>query len=902
MIPHVPGETFYGWEDAKMGYKVVTYETPEQLMHPTSRFGPYRDAIHITATNSLRDGMEESSNELFRWFHDPVISFADLSRVLGGGWYRPGTELHQFILLSEALRLHVEQGHVEHLDIHSAVDKNQGQLLSTMRTLREAGVDADTLSFSRDQVSMEEKTFIRLYGAMETSGAFKKFDDWMTRFDEDIIGCFTDLLEEALTERGKTHPHILHGGPGVGLGCDSDLRGLVERRFAHQKKIVLHGFYFLLPIQKKIFDMLSREVEVIHVVNHVDGFKRGFEPIERFLDFSNTPSEKALDIPYPVNMHAKRFLEALNGRFEEGEESKGEVYRFKNLYQFKEYARRDTHHLVSPKAHKIRGYMSDLDEMGRQQLSRYPFGRFLLDIHRLNNGRYDTRSDSYISSENLSIERIQRIFQSGFLLIDGVQATCYLRPLIRVSRLLEREKEFDGWTRKLDELISIKEDIEQRLRAKHSEFDGDLDHRLYARPHEMISHLNVSIEEIEAIKKGLQVIRELYQKLFKDERANIKDYVEVLDGHITGEIMPGLQNAADKRIAEEVRDSLKELQDSPLEAVDRRDLVRGLEFFLAGRPEEDGYESEVNGREQGQKGDLVKAMLNSDGLQFSQKRQIHFCVMDQKSFPYTQSMSLWPLKSERTQYLFETNVALSQLKVRKDLEFEIACYLLYLLMCNGVHLKFSFIQEFEKDKALAPSFYLNLMGLTEAPPDSMDDKDESDEMEDQEVASPVKITLTSNDRVFVGTVKRTYEYCKKRAAYSYLFDERPVFESEFHEGFVFQNLLLLGRCGDREREARWDRRVSSLFPHLSETKKKMWTAKHHLYWDEHPSSSKGKNFHLGQVRYVIPRTEVTLFGTRSRGWNVFDGAGLEQSIIANPGPHCKYCPFEKMCRESSRKV
>ncbi|MGY0210135.1 hypothetical protein, partial [Bacillus subtilis] len=67
----------------------TTYETPEQLMHPASRFGPYRDAIHITATNSLRDGMEESSNELFRWFHNPVISFADLSRVMGGGWYRP---------------------------------------------------------------------------------------------------------------------------------------------------------------------------------------------------------------------------------------------------------------------------------------------------------------------------------------------------------------------------------------------------------------------------------------------------------------------------------------------------------------------------------------------------------------------------------------------------------------------------------------------------------------------------------------------------------------------------------------------------------------------------------------------------------------------------------------------
>lgn len=897
MIPHVPGETFCGWGDEKMGYKIMTYETPEQLMHPASRFGPYRDAIHITATNSLRDGMQQSNNELVSWLHAPIISFADLARVMGHGWFQSETEFQQFILLSEALRLHVEQGQVEHVDIHSAVDKNQAMLLSTMRTLREAGICSEEISFPGEEISMEEKTFIRLYRELEASNAFETFDDWMAMFERDVLGCFSNLLDHALTERVKTNPDM---GPGWKLDRDSDIKGFVGQRFTRPKKVVLHGFYFLLPIQKRIFDILSREVDVVHVVNHIEGFRRGFEPVERFLDLSGTPRFNALDIRYPVNVHAKRFLEALNGQFEEGEEKNGDVYRFKNLYQFKEYAKQEKHILVSPKAHKIRGYMSDLEEMGRQQLSRYPFGRFLLDVHRLNTGRYDAESDAYTSSEDLSIERVQRIFQSGFLIIEGVQATHYLKPLMRVSRLLEREKGFEGWFRKLDELIALKMEIERKLRAKHDRFDGDLDHRLYARPHEMVGHLKVSIEEIEIIKKGLQVIQDLYRKLFKAERANIKDYVGVLNNHITGEIMPSLQNEADKKIAEEVIESLRELQESPLEVVDQRDLVRGLEFFLAGRPEEDGYESEINGREQSGSQDLVQAMLNSDGLQFSTNRQIHFCVMDQKSFPYTQTMNLWPLKPERMQSLFEKSVALSQLKIRKDLEFEIACYLFYLLMCNGIHLKFSFIQEFEKEKALAPSFYLELMGLSVAPPATIEEGAATDEEEEEHPRDPVEILLESNNRFFEGTVKDTYKICTKRAVYSFLYDDHPVFESEFHEGFVFQGLLLLGRDREKEKEERWRNRVGRLFPHLSETKKMMLDAHYHQFWDK--KGYRERYIYLEGERYELPQKEITLFGRLPRGPHGFEGYVRQQSVTATPGQHCMYCPFEKICRESSRKV
>ncbi|TCI49689.1 MULTISPECIES: hypothetical protein [unclassified Exiguobacterium] len=880
-----------------MGYKVMTYETPEQLMHPDSLFKSYQDGVHITATNSLKIGMIESNTELIKWLDGPVISFADLAKESGNRWFRSSTELQQFTLLSKVLREHVAGGRVEHAEIHSAVDKNRGLILSTMRMLRESGVTSDWFDKIFEELSSEEKTFVLLYQRMESEGAFSAFDDWILSFENDVVGQFADLLEIVLSNMTKKGDDAFRGGAGCNIDTEEDASEIVSKRFLQKRVIILHGFYFLLPIQKRLFDRLSDHIEVVHIVNHLDGFERGFEPIERFLSYDDTPKVKALNIPYPVNAHAKRFLNALNGRIEDSTEPFGEIYRFRNLYQFKEYAKKDKHHLVSPKAHVIRGYMSELDEMEKQQLSRYPLGRFLLDVHQLNNGRYDTGSNSYVTSENLAVSRIQRIFQSGFLIIDGIQATRYLKALMRVSRLLEQENDFDGWISMLDEIREMKMEIETRLKKKYRHFGGDLDHRLYSRPHEMISHLNVSFEELDAIKKGILGVRDLYLKLFKDQQTNIKDYVNILDQHITDEILPGLQNEADRKVAEEVRTALIDLQESSLETVDQRDLVSGLEFFLAGKPEEDEYVSEMNGRGGKEQGSLVQAMLNSDGLQYAQNRQVHFCVMDQKSFPYTQAMNLWPLKSERTRILFEKSIELSQLGIRKELEFEIACYLFYLLMCNGVHLKFSFIKELEKEKSLAPSFYLTLMGLEVTPPKPIE-IEQNAEKEEEESVLTYPTSIESNVRVFNGVVKKTYNYCAKRVIYSFMFEDRPVFESEFHEGFVFQNLLLLGKGDDGIISDSWRHGVNSLFPHLTKTKKDMLNALHQKYWGDKRVWK--EQIYLGGEKYSMPQREITLFGKNPRPMRGYTEKTSELPIKANPGLHCIYCPFEKICVDASR--
>lgn len=881
-----------------MPYKIITYETADQLMHPDSEFLPYRDAIHITATNSLKQGIVNNNDDFRKWIGDEVYSFSELSQTIGDGWFAPSTELHQYTILSQVLHQFSDEEKVRHHPMHGAIDKDQETVLSTIRFLRESGITSRNLS-SLATASDEEQTFYYAVKEMERLEVFKKFDDWIDGFSDATLDVFEDALVE-LVDKGKENR--------VDNERQSEAKHIVKHLFRSRKVIVLHGFYFLMPIQKMIFDRLSEWIEVIHVVNYIEGYERGFEPVEKFLDMKNTTHVKALRHNYPINIHAKNFLGILNGMFDD--EVEGDIYRFTNLYQFRKYIADEDHVLVSPRAGTLKGYMEDPDSPRELQLSRYPFGSFLLDIHRLNVGRYDVVDGEYKNTDEVTADLLQRIFSSGFLLVKGKSSKIYLTGLRRISPLIEKNASFEQWYEELGQIkeqrkVLTKEfgipDFERRQKNERNLKD----HHMYNHPFESIGHLSVQDEEIDGIIEGMQAIETLYQKLFNSNEGKMKElgkvdiesYVELLDGHIQSEILPHITQEADKRIVESVREALDDLKDSPIEIVQREDLLKGLNFFLGGTPHEDEYAAEMRGGHRASTNSVVSPMLNSDGLQFDINRNIHFCLMDQKAFPYTQSLNLWPLKKESYDELFRINVNLRQLKMKKELEFEIACYLFYIMMCHAVHIKFSFIQEVGQEKGLSPSYYLELMGLKSSRPPEIEGEDSLPSDEDEGYATK---RIDYHERVFHIMQHETYLRCKRRALYSFLLNDRPVFESGFHGGFTFENLLHFGK--ERSRAASDSRFniVSRAFPHLTEMEKQMSRDHHDAYWlsAEHPYDP--GFVMLDGIRYRDRQQNLTVFGSKKnkdkRKFQVEDFDNVD--VKPSPGEHCKYCPYQMICRDA----
>lgn len=295
------------------GYKNLVYTNAEELFHQDSTFATYKDAIHITATTSLKTGMIKSNTGLNRWFTGPIISFAELLKYIGGDWSKAKTRLKQYTLLSKELRQFNEQNPSLNTNLFSAVDKNQELLLKTIRLLIESGYTSSLVRGILQNLTEQERILLELWQAVEHNPAYHNIHNWFEKlknspknvFHTTLIKLFQDVLEDNQKRISANIPY------------DHSIQDIIHKRIKRGKKcqLVLHGFYFLVPIQKRLFDLLSKEFDIIHVVNYQPNYKYGFQTIEHFLHIQQLGFERAMPYPYTINYHAKEFLFAINGSF-----------------------------------------------------------------------------------------------------------------------------------------------------------------------------------------------------------------------------------------------------------------------------------------------------------------------------------------------------------------------------------------------------------------------------------------------------------------------------------------------------------------------------------------------------------------------------------------------------------
>ncbi|CAM5270319.1 PD-(D/E)XK endonuclease-like domain-containing protein OS=Lysinibacillus sphaericus OX=1421 GN=LS41612_04765 PE=4 SV=1 [Lysinibacillus sphaericus] len=115
-----------------------------------------------------------------------------------------------------------------------------------------------------------------------------------------------------------------------------------------------------MPIQKRLFDILSERFDIIHVINYQSNYKHGFQTVERFLNIDGNNFEKVLDSPYSVNYHAKELLLAINGQFIANKLVKNEqnlekinYLEFHTLQQLRRYTQNYDERYVSPRAIQV---------------------------------------------------------------------------------------------------------------------------------------------------------------------------------------------------------------------------------------------------------------------------------------------------------------------------------------------------------------------------------------------------------------------------------------------------------------------------------------------------------------------------------------------------------------------
>ncbi|CAM5484973.1 PD-(D/E)XK endonuclease-like domain-containing protein OS=Lysinibacillus sphaericus OX=1421 GN=LS41612_04765 PE=4 SV=1 [Lysinibacillus sphaericus] len=242
---------------------------------------------------------------------------------------------------------------------------------------------------------------------------------------------------------------------------------------------------------------------------------------------------------------------------------------------------------------------------------------------------------------------LRELFNSGYLYVKGINAQSAMRTLDMLQEISKTFTTFDDWYDGLAEIIELKQEAESKLKPGHS-VQVERSIQMYSFYHEAIGYFYCTKEDLRFVRSAITKIKQLFELLFKGNEINIKQYIEILEGHIEQEIIPVISDtAADKKIAENIIAALDELKDDSLDKMDRQDLVQGLQYFLAQKPDlEDEYEMELYGQQDQNNLNIINSLLNSDGLQFEDNRVIHFTMMDNEAFPTQQPLNSWPISHD----------------------------------------------------------------------------------------------------------------------------------------------------------------------------------------------------------------------------------------------------------------
>ncbi|ETP67318.1 hypothetical protein G159_19430 [Planococcus glaciei CHR43] len=879
------------------GYKNLIYTNAEELMNQQSRFMEYENAIHITATNSLKASMVISNNNINRWFTGPIISFAELLSFLGDGWAKSKTNLKQFTLLSKALRIQSEAVTNGNRELFAAIDKNQELILKTIRMLSESGYTSSIVRNRLANLTEQERIFLDLWETIEPDYTFQCIHNWFERLQQSPKKVFRKTLVELFESLIKdTEKRI-----AANILPNESVKDIVHERIRQGKKsiLVLHGFYFLVPIQKRLFDVLSERFEIVHVINYQPNYKHGFQTVEHFLNLKPYNYTTALQSPFTVNYHAKEFLLAINGQFIADEMidaasqlEKINYFEFSTLQQLRRYTQIHDERYVSPRAMEVTDFLATLEQANNKKLSEHPLGVFLVNIHRINKRKFDVAKGQFLDNENVTHTLLRELFNSGYLYVKGVNAKSAMRTLDMLKEITKSFTMFEEWYECLRRIVEHKQEAENAFKNAYS-YDSK-DHLMYSFFHETIGYFYCTEEELNFVREAIEQIRQLFETLFNGNEININQYVEILEDHIENEIMPVLTSQLDKEIAQHIIMALTGLKSDTLDKIDRQDLMQGLQYFLGqNQNQDDEYEIELYGQQEQNSANTINSLLNSDGLQFDDNRVIHFTMMDHEAFPTKQALNIWPLSKDAFEQLCEKNKYLNQLKMRKELEVEIACYQFYLIMTNAVKINFSIVKRLNEHKNLKRCFYLNFFSLIRGSQKHMN------LLLEKKIAPDYMLeTVEFGAQKYDILPRQMFNRCPKRFVYTFLLDWRPVFYEAFHEPFLFQQLIgydygVLRKKGNFAMYRSW-------FPHWSETKKNIYEAAAIDYVDNNPERNRPHFTWVDRKKYTNIRMGLSLFGSRSKDELIDRGENpLEISELAKNGDHCKYCSFQMICKESS---
>ena len=605
--------------------KVHAYEDPYKFYFH-EEFEPYRNCTHICATEALTRGVKK------RFGIPSVISAKKLTDAFYPGWNLPDVRFVQYSSLSDILR---NWENNRYANIVQSFRRNKLDLLITMRNLSEIGLTPKDIRPHAQK--MEEVIFCDVWEKMEM--------------------VFGPYLESAFHN----------------LGSRDNIVSILELLHVPliNNTVVLHGFYYISPVQHYLFSKFKEHgLDIVFLNLYDDRFPAVFSFLEE--NFSEKYGwAKREDWHYLKANHGSiSIANAFASRFENGLEtaftSSGEVSKksYDYVIDFIEDMDNSARY-ISPNSEEIQNRIKEFwpeAYMNDRHFLAYPVGQYLFHLHSI----YHEERNEYFLSEKILLET----FASGWLKIGNDNAKDFTGDLKNILPYFSDCRKASEWLERIGSLIKVLEETEV-MYQKHVLEKEDYLKEVRINPLLRFSYFSVPLDTVKTIRKFMEKLIEDTKWLLniKERKVSIKTHFRRIQKLMEdSNLKSSLMNDVERILVQQLENMLsRPIDDSQKYHIG--DLSEAIRVFLTNGLENRNRELMGSLGVDSERDLNIYSMEDLDGLILDEGTQeIHLCGMDDKHFPTKSYPSPWPISFDLLERLDlpATNMYLFRKKHAKE--------------------------------------------------------------------------------------------------------------------------------------------------------------------------------------------------------------------------------------------
>lgn len=825
--------------------KVYTYDDISKLDRIPC-FDELKKIPWITATGTMSKAL--NSFEGFR-LNQRAICFSSILQEIVPGWKGQPDRIRRAILTGEYLRKKIkESNNQKERRWLSNCYRMKNDIVAAITLLTESGIEpTDIISDDKDVHLMT--------------------DVWnFLLSDDDTLKSFNIKIDGLKN---------IDGGK-------SGFESAINRFFKNldSKTLLLIGFYFITPLQKRIIDIAEEYgFDLVFLINY--NWNHPYSNMiweETFSEQYGFPSKKewigeSIDDSNPLG----RLLEGKNI-----DSSSVRIKKHETVLDLVHNIAREMgigQRFYSPDQKTTDDVLKDFfpDEYGQMRLESYPAGKFLSVMHDM----WDEETEDIA----LDMDALKSCFSTGWINANGVNSSAVMDVLERLGSYFDDCKTVEEWETRLRHLS-------QSNRSIVDSFEHESDDRwdvVMSNPFLNIGPFSIDCERIDTVIEMIEAVIHVAHELFDSKPRCIEDHLNLMDRILLEHDSP--DNHDEYLMMSEFINRIKKHGDDRL--FDPCDLKELATIFLKERPERP--------EDFGSAG--VVSPLRDVDCSALMKSGTHIVMCDLERMPGSTQHYRWPL-NQKVMDDISANVKPYKrdlINVQKhvlDASPLSNRYLLYVSL-NNRNTVISWVHDLD-DKMYPPSPFIKV--LSELGNIPVDDT-LHDELTMTWVNSIVPRFKNLGDfdirkTAFVpNEAKMDYSLCPLRFLYGYVLDRNPSYSSDFHLQFVITKLISSFVTLNPSNKDAVQNKIMDLFPNLNNMEKRQMLDFVHRLEEDGTTDYNGYRYTNLRYEVCFPQVDLlnqantqfdTLYSPRGR-------TGMDTSQPTEFKNVCKYCQHENYC-------